>query len=295
MKISIFTKAFANRSLEETLRLVKNIGFDGVEIWGSEPHLPADTDFKRAIEIKGMLYEQDLELCCINADIGGFSCLSDEECSKSYENLERYLNLMSVLNCELIKVDCGGPNTFIAMEYHHQKALYWMQKCADLALQYNKRIAMEMKNGSLIESVDSAKEFLDLLNRDNIGIIHNASNMYMADTDYGIKSVEAFGGKVYHVHVNDAVRVKNGDLPGTFHVRTVYGDEAFQYRILGEGDVDHVPLFKALIKHGYKGFLSCECNVEMPDCEIAKLYFAEVKKEVAVAELALMQDIYNRL
>ena len=49
MKTSIFTLIFRDKTLEETLKLSKEIGFDAVELWGTEPHISANTSIEKAI------------------------------------------------------------------------------------------------------------------------------------------------------------------------------------------------------------------------------------------------------
>ncbi|MDI6618480.1 MAG: sugar phosphate isomerase/epimerase [Clostridiales bacterium] len=283
MKVSLFTLVFRDRSIDESIRLAKEIGYDGVELWGREPHISAGTTKERAREIRRMLDEYGLKIPSIGSYIGGFSTMSDEECKKTYEDLKKYLNIMGVLKCNLIRVGCGGPNAFLAQNYHYEKASYWIDKCADLAAQYKCRIAMEIHNGSLIETVEAADSFIKKVKRDNVGFILDPGNMYITGTDYGAKSVDILGNKIFHVHVKDELRVKDDSMPGTFHDRTKDGDEIFQQKMLGEGAVDHLPLFKALIKSGYNGFLSNECHAAVPDIERAKHDLIEIKNQLKIA------------
>lgn len=283
MKVSIFSLVFKERDIQESLQLAKEIGYDGVELWGSEPHISANTTVGKAKEIRNMLDYYELEVPIIGSYIGNFSTMSDSDCSKAYEELEKYLVLMDILKCDMIRVGCGGPNVFLAKQFHFDKALYWIDKCADLAEQYGKKIAMEVHNGSLIETIESADKFIKELNKDNVGFIHDAGNMYITDTDYGIKSVELLGDKIFHVHVKDELRVDDDTLPGAFRDRTIYGDEIFQHKLLGEGAVDHFQLFKGLISIGYKGFVSSECHAPVPDIERAKRELNEIKKQIQIA------------
>lgn len=284
MKISIFSLVFKDRSLEEAIKMAAGFGYDGIELWGGESHFPAWTSLNRAKEIKSMLDYHNLSVPCIGAYVGGFSTMSDEQCEKALEDLEKYLCLMDVIKCDIIRVGCGGPHAFEAEKYHYQKAACWIQKAADLAKQHDKKIAMEIHNGSLIETVESAKAFIDMVDRENAGFIHDAANMYITDTDYGSRSVETLKDKIFHVHIKDLERVHDDSLPGAFRDRTVYGTEIFQQKLLGEGAVDHVPLLKALIKNGYKGYLSVECHAKVPDEHRAIHEIEEIRKQLNIAQ-----------
>lgn len=284
MKISIFSLMFKERSLEDAIELSAKLGYDGIELWGGESHFPAWTSLERAKEIRSMLDYHNLYVPCIGAYTGGFSTMSDEQCEKELEDLEKYLCLMDVVKCDIIRVACGGPNAFEAEKYHYQKAVYWIQKAADLAKQHGKKIAMEIHNGNLIETVEAAKTFIDMVDRENAGLIHDAANMYITDTDYGSRSVEVLKDKIYHVHVKDLARVNDDSLPGAFRDRTVYGTEIFQQKLMGEGAVDHVPLFKALMKIGYDGYLSAECHAQVPDERRAAQEIREIRKQLDIAQ-----------
>lgn len=285
MDISVFTLVFKNRSIEDTIKIAKEIGYDGIELWGAEPHISSDTPINKVKQIKELTDKYELTLPSIGSYIGDFSTLSDDECKQEVEKLEKFFNIMNILKCDLIRVNPGGPNAFLAQEYHYEKGLYWMNICANLAAQYNVRIAMEIHNGSLIETVEAASDFLKRLNKENVGIILDAGNMYISGTDYGTRAVEILSEKVFHVHVKDELRVKDDTLPDTFHDKTIYGDEIFQQKLLGEGAVDHLPLFKALIKSNYNGFLSSECHVNMPDIEKAKHELAKIRELLNMAKV----------
>jgi L-ribulose-5-phosphate 3-epimerase len=291
MKTSIFTLVFKERTLEEALHLAKSMGYDGVELWGKEPHITADTSLDRAREIRKILDYNELEIPAIGSYIGNFSTASDEECKRSVIELEKYLNLMDILKCEMIRIGCGGPGAFIAHEYHYSKALYWIKQCSVLAKQYDKKLLLEIHNGSLIETIESAESFMKSLNLDNVGLIHDAGNMYISDTDYGAKSIEVLGNYIFHVHVKDELRVKGDTMSDTFHARTIYGDEIFQHKLLGQGAIDHIPIFKALIKKGYEGFVSCECHNSISDIDRAKIEFKEIKRQIEIAAKEINKEL----
>ncbi|WP_129724790.1 sugar phosphate isomerase/epimerase family protein [Xylanivirga thermophila] len=287
MKISLFSLVLKDLPLEEVMKVAREIGYEGIELCGQEPHISTEISIERAKEIRRALDYYELEVPSIGSYIGGFSTKSDIECKKEFEELEKFLDIMPILGCNMLRIAPGGPNAFLATKYHYEKSLYWMAKCADLAKMHNVRIAMEIHNGSLIETVEAAKAYVEQLNRDNVGLIHDAGNMYITDTDYGIESVQKLGEQIYHIHVKDELRVEEDTLPGAFHSRTIYGDEIFQQKFLGTGAVDHVPLFKALLRNGYNGYISIECHVPVLGIERAKREFEEVKNLIEIARESL--------
>ncbi len=281
LKISMFTLIFRNRSIEQAMRLSKGFGYEAIELWGMEPHISANSTQERAEEIRELAEELELEITGIGAYVGGFSSLSDVECESQVEDLKKYFTVMDWLGCDLIRVGPGGPNVFLAQNYHYAKAAHWMQKCGELASEHNVRLAMEIHNASLIETLEGAERLLETINRENVGLIHDAGNMYITGTDYGEESVRRLGDKIFHVHVKDELRIDDESLPGSFSNLTQKGNELFQQQMLGKGGVDHLPLFKALKKIGYSGYLSTECHAAKPDLYRAEKDLKEIQRLLA--------------
>lgn len=263
------------------MRLAKGFGYDGVELWGREPHISADTTYERASEIRELAAELGLEIAGIGAYLGRFLTMSDAQCEEVLEELKKYFQVMEWLGTDLIRVWPGGPNAFLAQDYHYAKAAHWLQRCGDLAAERGVRLAMEIHNGSLTETVEGAERLLAMIQRDNVGVIRDAGNMYITGTDYGEETVQRLGEKIFHVHVKDELHIEDESLPGSFRDLTAQGNELFQQQMLGEGAVDHLPLFRALKKMGYSGFLSAECHAAKPD-----LYRAEKDLEAIKGLLA---------
>lgn len=265
MKTALFTKIFAGRDLDEAIDLAADIGYDGVEPMGREPHLAPDTAPERATEISERVDERGLDIPCIATYTGGYVDVSDEEREAELADLEKLLQLSEPLDCDLLRHGAGGPPVHEATEEDFEEAATWMRQAADIAAEYDKTLAMEIHAHRLTETVDSTLKLLEMIDRENVGAIHDAGNMYLVDTDFGPETVEKLGDKLLHVHVKDERRVDDGSLPGVFELETRHGPEVFQPRLLGEGAVNHRPLLRALRDAGYDGYASAECHVPMDD------------------------------
>lgn len=271
MKTALFSKVFAERSLSSAIDLTADLGYDGIEPMGREPHLPPDTSRDRAAEIRARVDDRGLEIPCLATYTGGDVDATDEERERQLADLESFLELADPLDCRLLRHSAGGPPLHEATEADFEVAARWLRRAADLAAEYDATLAMEIHAHKLTETVDSTLKLVEMVDRENLGAIHDAGNMYIVDTDYGPKSVERLGERLSHVHVKDERRVDDASVPGAFELETRHGREMFQPRRLGEGDVDHGPLFGALAEAGYDGFVSAECHVptDEPDADIA--------------------------
>lgn len=287
MKTAVFSKIFSERSLSAAIDLAADVGYDGIEPMGRDPHLPPETTRERAAEIRAHVDERDLDVPCITTYTGGYVDATDEEREDELADLERFLELTDPLDCHLLRHGPGGPPLHEASDDDFAVGARWMRRAADLAAEYDATLAMEIHAHKLTETVDSTLRLIDMIDRENVGAIHDAGNMYLVDTDFGAESVERLGDRLQHVHVKDEQRIDDDSLPGAFELVTRHGPELFQPRRLGEGAVDHRPLFAALQDAGYDGFVSAECHVPTDepgdDLAVARHERAALREQIDAA------------
>ncbi|MEY9095231.1 sugar phosphate isomerase/epimerase family protein [Paenibacillus sp. RC84] len=267
MKIAAFSGALMEYSIQEAMKITANLGFDGIEIACREPHLSPQTSLPRVKEIRRLADEHVLDIPVLGGYMGRFSESGDPECAAAYDEFLGLLERADYLETDMIRIFPGGPNAFLAADYHYEKAAHWLKKCAAEARKHEKKILLEIHNVSLIETVESSLRLLEMIGEDNVGLIHDAGNMYISDTDFGRASVTGLGSRLLHVHVKDEKRIPEAGGPGTFRNVTRHGEEHFLQCRLGEGEVDHRELFEALAETGYGGWVTLECFAPYPPPE----------------------------
>jgi L-ribulose-5-phosphate 3-epimerase len=267
VKFAAFSGVLIEHSIQEAMHLTKKLGMDGIEIAAREPHISPGTSLARVKEVRALSQSLELEIPVLAGYVGGFSDVGDDDARNSFEEFKRLLDIAGHLESGMIRVFPGGPNAFMAHDYHYAKAAHWLNLCAEAAKKQQVNVVMEIHNDSLVETVDSSLRLLSMINCDNVGMIHDAGNMYITDTDYGRDSVMKLGKHLMHVHVKDELRVAEIGAPGTFTSTTRHGREMFLQSRMGEGGADHKPLFDALRETGYSGWLTLECHAPFPDYE----------------------------
>ncbi|WP_435320862.1 sugar phosphate isomerase/epimerase family protein [Haloarchaeobius sp. TZWSO28] len=282
MKTALFTKVLGERSLTEVVDIAAEMGYDGVEPMGREPHLPPETPLDQVEHLRARLDEHGLDVPCFATYTGGYVDTTDEEREAALADLRHCLEIATTLDCGLVRHSVEGPPVRHAVESDFETAAAWFRRAADLADEYDIRLAVEIHAHKLTETTESTLKLLEMVDRDNVGAIHDAGNMFIVDAPYGPETVERLGDRLFHVHVKDERRVDDDSLPGTFELETRHGLELFQPRRLGDGDVDHRPLIAALADAGYDGSLTVECHVptDDPDSDL----------DVARHELAVLRE-----
>ncbi len=264
MRIAAFSGVLIDYSIHQAIEITSRLGLDGIEIACREPHLSAETSEERVKEIRMLANSKGLEIPALAGYMGWFSTSSDQDCEKAFEQFKQLLEWARILGAGLIRIFQGGPNAFLSEDYHYIKTAHWLNLCAAEAEKYDKRIVLEIHNNSLVETSESAIRLLQLVDCNRVGLIHDAGNMYITDTDYGRDSILRLSNHIFHVHVKDEKRIEEAGEPGTFTNRTKHGEEAFRQCMLGEGEVDHLPVFSALREIGYDGWLTLECFAPEP-------------------------------
>ena len=257
MKTCLFSTILKDLPIEEAISKSAEIGYEGIEI-RTMSHLPEDTSINRVRELSRMIEEAGLKVANVYINLGGYSRLTDSECSERFDTVLRYLDMAAELGSPLIKDNPGGPSPGKASEEQLKKSCLWIGKAADAAASRGVGIALEIHYGNLLENGESSVKYLDLVDRENVGIIYDPGNMNIVPTPYGPEVIRSLGERIVHFHVKDSAKTGKEDDPN----RRVSGHGfVFWNRMLGEGEVDHEPLFRALKEIGYDGFLSTECQV----------------------------------
>ena len=267
MHPAIFTKVFDDRSLDGAIETAARIGYSGVEVMAREPHFPSTTSDERAEEIRSLLDDLDLTVPCLATYTGGYTTKTDEECEAELAEFERFLALSELLDVDLLRHGPGGPSVRDATDDDFERAAAWLRRAADRADAYDRTIGLEIHSHRLTETTDATMRLVESIDRENVGVIHDAGNMFIVDERYGRGSVDRIGDRLVHVHLKDLSRVSDRSLSDSFSLETPRGEETFRRETLGEGDIDYGSLFGALADAGYEGSVTTEATVGRIDRE----------------------------
>jgi L-ribulose-5-phosphate 3-epimerase len=263
VKPSIFTNIFREFPLEEAIPEIARMGYRGIEVMAREPHLPPETPAARVREISERIRDHGLVVSDLAGYAGGYSRLDDDKAQVQLDTLARLLEMAEVLGCGLVRHSEGGPSYDEASEEQWQRAVAWYRRAADLAGEAGVRLVIEIHPNGLAETADSALDFVQRVDRGNVGVIFDPGNMHLAGTPFGAAEVYKLWGKIFHVHVKDSLRVGDPAYPSARQWR----GGLIAFKLLGEGEADPLPAFKALRRLGYTGWLSCECEMRWPTRE----------------------------
>lgn len=232
--------------LDEAIRRIAAIGYDGVEIGCAAPHAwPAYLSKERRVELRSLLEASGLQAVSLLATPGGgpgfnpASPLSEErEATVRYYN--EVVDLASDLGANKVLYIAGWQ----IFGTSRQQAWDRTKNCLDLIASHADKkgitIVVEPTAAAtnLIETADDAMELMRSVARDNVKVMFDTLHaLYRNEipADY----VRAMRDDLVHIHVSDSNRV-----------------------IPGEGRVDWIGLMQALNECGYNGYLTMEIGLD---------------------------------
>jgi protein FrlC len=237
--------------IEETIKRLARIGYDGIEIGAAAPHAYPDYLGKeRRREIKGTLEEYGLALSSMLPAPGGgpghnVASPLPEERRNAIEQYKKVIELCSELGGSTVLYVAGwqifGTERAQAWQWSHDA----LSEIAGTAADHGVTVAVEPTpvDSNLIESCDDALELMRQVSSPSVKVMFDTIHaMYRNEvlTDY----VYGMGEHLHYVHLSDVDR-----LPP------------------GAGRGDFVSLVEALREVDYEGYLAMEIGFNRRDVE----------------------------
>ncbi len=302
--VTLFTGQWADIPLAKLCKMVKEFGFDGVELacWGD--HFEVDKATAAYCKAKReLLQEHGLEVYSISSHLVGQAvCDLIDERHKSIlppavwgdgkpEGVRRRAAREMIRTAEAAKrLGVGIVNGFTGSPIWH--LLYSFPPVApgtidagfkDFARRwkpildaYQKlgvKFALEVHPTEIAFDIASAQRALEALDyHPAFGFNYDPSHLGYQGVDY-VKFIRTFEDRIFHVHMKDAWWGRGDGTVGVFGGHTDFADPRryWDFRSLGHGDIDFEGIIVALNDIGYQGPLS----VEWEDSRMDRCFGAE--------------------
>jgi len=231
IRVGMCTIAFGDRPLGDVLSLAAATGFDGVEIWGRQPHLPPGTPTDDVRRVRSQA--EDLGLA-----IGVFGSyvhpLMDDFDAESAD----CLRIAGALGAPLVRVwgPPGSPGSLDAAT--SAAAVRRMREFCRRAADRGLVLAVESHDGYIVETSAGMLRFLEDVGEANLKVNWQASFRDGAEDPY--RSLAALLPHVVNVHAQN------------------FGGPGRERRRLAEGTLDYARILRELGRGGFQGFVEVE-------------------------------------
>ena len=237
--------------LEETIKRIAGIGYDGIEIGAAAPHAyPSHLNKDRRKTIKRILDDNGIAVSSMLPAPGGgpgFNVASplEEERLEAIDQYKQVIELCADLGGPTVMYIAGwqiyGTSRIQAWDWSRQALGEIAKRAADLGV--NLVVEPTPTDSNLVESCDDAIEMMEQVGAKNVGLMFDTQHAYYRNevpTDY----VYRMGKNLRHIHLSEF-----GRFPP------------------GAGRGDFVGLVSALRQIGYEGYLTMEIGFNRRDVE----------------------------
>lgn len=247
MKLSISTFLYFNYPLDEAIRRIAALGYDGVEIWGGRPHAYCDDiDQEEATRLTKLIEEVGLEISAfIPAQFRYPTCLcsgNPKIRTASVDYIKKSITTATMFGCHKVSI-CPGHTLFGQGHESGMKAL--ADSCKELlAFAQQKQVSLLMEPAhpfetDLIVTVDDGIRFIRDYGFKDLGIALDTGHCFinkesLPDCVVSLTSVP------FHIHIDDN------------------SGQSDDHKVPGEGEICFEPFLKALLQERYEGFLTAE-------------------------------------
>jgi protein FrlC len=243
---SSFPSWLPSYPLDEAVRRIAAIGYDGVEIGCAAPHAwPAYLSKERRKELRNLLDACGLEAVSLLPTPGGgpgFNPASPlpEERDATVHYYNEVIDLALDLGAQKVLYIAGWQIFGTSRQQAWDRSKDCLDRIASYADKKGITLVVEPTAAAtnLIETADDAMELMRSVARDNVKVMFDTLHaLYRNEipSDY----VRVMRDDLVHVHVSDSDRV-----------------------IPGEGRVDWIGLMQALNECGYSGYLTMELGLD---------------------------------
>lgn len=284
MKLSFNTWPYASfpvwlpaYPLEEVIKRIASIGYDGIEIGAASPHAyPPTLTKERRKDIKKILDHYGLEVSSMLPALSGgpghnVASPIPEERRHTIEHYKEVVELCAEWGGKTVLYIPGwqifGTSRKQAWEWSREA----LSEISETAADYGVNMVIEPTpfDSNLVDRCDDAIELMEDVNQPNVKLMFDtfhALHRKEVSTDY----VYSMGENLKHLHISD-----NDRLPP------------------GQGRGDFVSLISALKDINYDGYLAMELGFDRRDIEpdnVARQAFEYLKPLVDEANKALIKS-----
>ena len=251
MKFGFSANAFREYTPVETIEIVADAGYDGIELLFDRPHLyPPDTDEETVERVQRTLADNDLAISNCNAfmltAIEGFHHPSYLEPDTDYRQrridyTKGALRTAAALDHDYISIEPGGPiPEKKSREWSLETFVESLEDVLPVAEEVGVDLHVEPEPDLLIETADEYLEFVDRIDHSQVRCNFDAGHLFSVGED-PVAAYEALADYVDHVHLDD-----------------IPEDRRHEHTQLGEGAMDIDGFLGALDDAGYEEFVTVE-------------------------------------
>lgn len=277
MKFGVFSVSMPEYTVEETVNILKELGYNGVEwrVTEIDPEAMAGAfgenltdeqrfeyrywlDNKSTLDVNNIMEEaKRVKAICDEAGISIFG-LSTYLNTDKYDELVEVYRAAQATDIPMVRVGLVNLESSFEKEKRHvrdlnQKMRSELERLVDLSKETGVKTVIEMHMGTLIASPSAAYNMLKGLDPKYIGVIVDPGNMAKEGYEEYRKAFELLGDYIAHVHMKNGRYIEKEE-------RNAVGAKTWDYvwTPLKDGQADLLRVFEVMKELGYDHTVSVE-------------------------------------
>ena len=261
MILGYSTNAFTQYSLPESIALIGQLGFRGVEIMCDQPHLyPPEYDAERLKELSGILDRHGLKVTNLNSftlfavgDTYLPSWIEPDPAQRDIriQHTRDCLKIAQTIGCGNISIPPGGP--LHGAPRKRSMALFYqgLEKVVGLAEELDISLLVEPEPDLMIERTAEFAAFIKDVRSPAVGINFDIGHFFCAGENPA-RALETLFEWTGHIHLEDIGRSR-----------------IHQHLVPGDGAIDLKDVFQTMQRLGYAGDMTLELYPYVNGPEVA--------------------------
>lgn len=247
MKLSVASSVFVNYSIEATISLAAEAGYEGIDIWGGRPHVYRKDFSPSELEvIRELMKDCGLEpvsfLPAFYRYPHSLSSPNDIIRQDSLEYMRQCMENTIALGAKILLIVPGHSLFGQDLKDARQRLIDSIDSICRYSQQYEIQLGIEPANTAVTDLVNTAGDAMRIvqeLSYPNLGVVVDTGHIHLSD-ETPEQVVKILGPLLLQVHVNDNDGRRQQNL------------------IPGEGTFDLKGFLNVLREANYRGFLTTE-------------------------------------
>ena len=252
MKLAFSTNAFKRYSLKEAVRIIAEIGYEGVELLCDSPHAyPPIFQDKEIESFKDQIAKLKLQISNLNAftlysisDLYHPSWIEDDKESRELRIIHTIncIKLAKKIGAKNLSTEPGGPVSEGKTNAKYLEKLFMdgLNCVAPIAEAEDIKVLIEPEPNLLLESSSQFLNFIENLSSNHVKLNFDIGHFYCVGED------------------PTQIIYKLSEYIEHFHLADIAANRIHNHLIPGEGSINFRSVFKAIEAIGYKGFVTVE-------------------------------------
>lgn len=275
IKIASCTGGFRNLGFEETLLILKEIGFKYVEgTTDSRAHIYEYVfEKKDPQKLKETLSKSGLKLVAVSGGWSDFGVV-DKCLERQYDSLRKQFQFCQKLGVKILRIFASHiPGQYIDKELI-QRVIRNLKRIVPEAETNNTILVMENHFG-ITAKADDVLRIIGGVNHPNLRVNFDPAN-FMPMKEDPVRACKKLLPFIGHLHLKDIKKVGKTNEDAYLTGRGI--KEGYEYFPIGEGEVNYPKILSLLSEENYQGIYSIEYENPSDVTQGMKVSFQNLKK-----------------